>query len=420
MIFLLLLAISLQAQGLIEQTSILTVCPDDYVPRNGCVTQDDLNNNLKSNTTYRFVPAFKMLPNQALRFKGVSNIILDTAGPDRAKISCLGENSGFYFESVSGLTIRNLQFTNCAMRNISYTYPSHHFIDCTVFIRFSNNFKLDNVVFEHGKPGAYSLLATKVYGNLTISNATFRHLQGPALFIEDKEPCHPNETDVMWTKQWHVMIRDSVFSNCTSDRELNRHASFTIGVISYGRSYYLEPNIRISNVSVTNNTHYSHTYGILIYCKLIDNPQQYPFIPYVIFLERIRYENNHALRSKISSTTEGNSEIALSVVQNSIFMSDLRLLNNTGPAQKESYSLLEFSSFRKAPASLSNITIWNNYGYSSVIYSEFNCGKIDFYVFKMSYLNISGNVFNTTLQGKTGLLHFKCDVYNNSVLQLLH
>ena len=170
MIFLLLLVISVQAQGLTQiQTSILTVCPDDYVTRNGCVTPDYLNNNLKSNTTYRFVPAFKMLPNQVLRLKGVRNIVLDTAGPDRSSISCLGENSGFHFESVYGLTIRNLQFINCAMRNISYTYyASLHFTDCTVFILFSTIFKLDNVAFEHGKPGAYSLLATQVYGSITI------------------------------------------------------------------------------------------------------------------------------------------------------------------------------------------------------------------------------------------------------------
>ena len=208
------------------------VCPDDYVSRYGCVTPDDLNNNLKSNTTYRFVPAFRMLPNQVIRFEGViSNIVLDTAGPDRSNISCLGENSGFYFESVYGLTIRNLQFINCAMRNIPYTYLSLHFIDCTVFIWLSADIKLDNVVFEQGKPGAYSVLATRVYGNITISNATFRHLQGPALFIEDDKPCRAHETDSICTKQWQVMITDSAFSNCTSDGELDRHISFIIGLV---------------------------------------------------------------------------------------------------------------------------------------------------------------------------------------------
>ena len=103
-----------------------------------------------------------------------------------------------------------------------------------------------------------------------------------------------------------------------------------------------------------------------------------------------------------------NGEIALSVIRNSIHISDLRLLNNTGPAQEDSYSLLEFSRSVEALTSLRNITIWNNFGHSSVINSDFNCGKIDHHIFEMSYLNISGNVFNTTLHVKTGLIHFKC------------
>ena len=150
---------------------------------------------------------------------------------------------------------------------------------------------------------------------------------------------------------------------------------------------------------MTNNTHYSHTHGIFIDCNNFYDPLQYPSFPHytAIVLEKIRYENNHTLRSEISNTTERNSEIALSVVQNSILILDLRLLNNTGPAQEDSYSLLEFRRSMEAPASLRNITIWNNFGHSSVINSEFNCGKIDHHTFEMSYLNISGNVFNTTL-----------------------
>ena len=112
-----------------DQTRVLTVCPDDYVPRNGCVTPDHLYN--MSDTTYRFVPAFKMLPDQVIRFYAVSNIVLDTAGPDRASISCLGENSGFYFERVQGLTIRNLEFIDCAVRNVSY--DAHYIIICIFF-----------------------------------------------------------------------------------------------------------------------------------------------------------------------------------------------------------------------------------------------------------------------------------------------
>ena len=261
----------------------------------------------------------------------ISNIILDTAGPDKSNISCLGENSGFYFESVYGLTIRNLQFINCAMRNISYTYPSHHFIYSTVFILLSADIKLDNIVFEHGKPGAYSLLAPGVYGNITISNATFRHLQGPALFIKEKEPCYAHETDLMCTGQWQVMIVDSVFTNCTSGRELDRHSAFIIGLISYYYARVQEPNIRISNVSVTNNTHYSQTHGILIDClnnRIINHHD--PGRPYIV-LERIRYENNHALHSEISDEVIAHSEIALTLHHNNIFISDLRLLNNTGP-----------------------------------------------------------------------------------------
>ena len=123
-LFSLLVLASLQARGYTQ--GVLTVCPDDYLPHNGCVTPDDLNNNnnVKSDTTYRFVPAFKMLPNQVIRFENVGNIILDSAGPDKANVSCLGENSGFFFANVHGVTIRNLQFNDCAMNNIYPLYQS--------------------------------------------------------------------------------------------------------------------------------------------------------------------------------------------------------------------------------------------------------------------------------------------------------
>ena len=58
--------------------------------------------------------------------------------------------------------------------------------------------------------------------------------------------------------------------------------------------------------------------------------------------------------------------------------------------------------------SLRNITIWNNSGHSSVISTLFDCDTYTNTTFEMSDSNISDNIFNATLYGKTGLVHFKC------------
>ena len=239
------------------QTQVLTVCPDDYVPRNGCVTLDHLYG--WSDTTYRFVPAFKMLPNQVIRFVHVRNIILDTAGPDRAKILCLGENSGFYFERIQGLTVRNLQFIDCAMSNVSYDiiYSPNILIDCTILILISRDIQLYNVSFEKGKPNAFSVFAANVYGNITIfpmqhSLASSRSIHNEPILLQTVLPRSCSEN-------LQATIADSLFDSATHNLRgaTMNHNSFAIRLVLY---IFQEARICIRNVSMTNNTHHSGIY----------------------------------------------------------------------------------------------------------------------------------------------------------------
>ena len=413
------------------------MCPDDYVPRNGCVTPDHLYN--MSDTTYRFVPAFKMLPDQVIRFYAVSNIVLDTAGPDRASISCLGENSGFYFERVQGLTIRNLEFIDCAVRNVSY--DAHYIyvyssllIDCTICINISTDVQLDNVAFERGKSNAYSVLATDVYGNITISNATFRHLQGPAVLIKNDKSCEKFYQRGC-SENMQATIADSVFDSATYNERVATPVQSECFAIHLVLSGVIDPSanigIRISNVSVTNNTHYSETHGIYI-----ESQDFYGLALQVdIVVDRIRYENNHALHEFVGETLD-HSEVTLRLPEDDntyvrVKWSNLSFCNNTVETTGEDYKLMQFiggESDAIISLTIANVTILNNIGHSSVIYTDFMTAPYARFAsmdFIMDSLNISGNIFyisDVLKYVNTGLLHFRhtqylamqnCSIENN-------
>ena len=325
-------------ENLTREYNVITVCPDDYLQRNGCVTLDHLYN--WSNTTYRFVPAFKTLPNQIVRFYAVSNIVLDTAGPDRASISCLGENSGFHFERVKGLTIRNLEFIGCAVRNVSYDSR-----DCTICIQISRDIQLDNVSFKRGRPNAYSVFATNVNDDISVSNATFRHLQGPAVLIMNENSCQTfYQRDCSENRQ--VTITDSVFDSATHSTTARFSGeSYAIHLVLHGIRDQ-RANVRISNVSVTNNTHYSETCGIYIESGYrTQGPAAHLRAFTDITLDRIHYENNHALRNtKLSHITRG-SEIKFDFfryvsMSTTVSLSNLSFLNNTVENIGLDYNLL--------------------------------------------------------------------------------
>lgn len=147
----------------------ITLCPEDYSPPDGCVTLEQLLSDhlIKSDTTFRFVPAtFRLLPGVIIKFVNVSNIILDTAGPQRASITCVGENSGFNFHNVSGLLLQNMQFVGCAAEVDVINYNDY---SATLALTECSDIAMQNITLKRGK--GCGIFVTNIYGYFTISNA---------------------------------------------------------------------------------------------------------------------------------------------------------------------------------------------------------------------------------------------------------
>ena len=241
---------------------IITLCPDDYVPRNGCVTPDQLVSDhlIKSNTTFKFVPAFKMKPNQVIRFENVSNILLDTAGPVRANVSCVQENS-FIFQNVKFLTIRNVQFNECGTN----TSGAVCLVNCC-------NVTVLNVSFSHGTSGIF---ATNLSGIFAVSSAEFRYIQGPSIRVYYGRY-------LQLVTVTHSTFEHNYFRNRFRTK-FAPYSAFAVDVQNTSSS------VVISDVLITNNTHGSDTSGILI-----------SVAPDMIILERCFYLHNEVFTDDIS------------------------------------------------------------------------------------------------------------------------
>ena len=151
------------------------MCPDDYSPHDDCVTLDQLLSAdlIKSNTTFKFVSTtFEMKRDLMIRFENVSNIILESASPQRAIIFCVGENTGFVFISVSGLAVQNLQFINCGTSMEVAVDTLHYSQKCTLGLVKSSNVTLQNLEFKEGM----GVFAAHLHGNVAIISNKFTHM----------------------------------------------------------------------------------------------------------------------------------------------------------------------------------------------------------------------------------------------------
>ena len=154
-----------------HKASHVTVCPEDYSPRDDCVTLDQLmsGNLIKSNTTFMFKPAaFKMKPDSVIRFENVSNITLESAGAYKVDITCVGKNSGCIFNNVSGLVVQNVMFSGC-MTDANPCYVLEN-LDYSLCVAESSNIMLRNLTFRDGIGG---ISASNVYGNFTVEDSLF-------------------------------------------------------------------------------------------------------------------------------------------------------------------------------------------------------------------------------------------------------
>ena len=266
-----------------HKASHVTVCPEDYSPRDDCVTLDQLmsGNLIKSKTKFKFKPAiFKMKPGSVIRFENVSNITLESAGAYKVDITCVGNNSGFIFNNVSGLVVQNMTFAGCiadanpcyVLENLDYLASNYSFC-----VKESSNIMLRNLTFKDGVGGMFAI---NVYGNLTVENSLFIRMDGPALFFhyirsESFSQCYSAE------EQQNVIISNSQFvDSCCFAPLPGLAAAYAINVV-VGAAFFIDAraegsqwfatgeviHVHLENITITNNTHRFYTTGISITCE---------------------------------------------------------------------------------------------------------------------------------------------------------
>ena len=230
---------------------VVTVCPDDFTPRNDCVTLSQLQFNssqIKSNSIIKFLPAtFQVKSNMIITLSNVYNITLD-GNPQRANIMCIDHKAKFLFHNVSGLLVQNMNFAHCKCME---TTLSDLCFDGIVAVRECVNVKLDNITFQHGH--ICGLLAVNVYGELSVSNAKFKQNHDVNFCLIYKSSSFNQYSD----EQTNVTISKSEFSNNQVQHNLG---SIIITILSNK----IRLDILIVNVNITNNTCVMRVLGIYI------------------------------------------------------------------------------------------------------------------------------------------------------------
>ena len=247
-----------------HKASHVTVCPEDYSPRDDCVTLDQLmsGNLIKSNTTFMFKPAtFKMKPGSVIRFENVSNITLESAGAYKVEITCVRNNSGFIFNNVSGLVVQNMMFAGCMTLSVLENF---YF---SLFMAESSNIMLRNLTFRDGIGGMFAM---NVYGNFTVQNSLFIRMGGSALNLYYSQPESCSQC-YSAGEQLTVLITNSQFvdSCCftSPERELLTVAYAIDVLIRQLFTTVAVIHVHLENVSITNNTHGYYKPGISIICE---------------------------------------------------------------------------------------------------------------------------------------------------------
>ena len=239
----------------------VTVCPDNS-PHDGCVTLDHLMSHklIKSNMIFKFEPAtFKLQPDSVTTFENVHNITLESAGAYNVSITCVGENSGFIFNNVSGLVIKDMVFTSC-MTKMPLSPVE---IASTLILNECSNVTLQSLTFKHGI--SCGVLAINIYGYLAIQYSVFTHMQGPGLRVISD---YIYSSDLYWHHH-SVYSQDPVFIEISTARFENyyEHVGLVSDcfAISIAIVQWLGPMlIHLEDVAITNNTHGSDKSGISI------------------------------------------------------------------------------------------------------------------------------------------------------------
>ena len=399
----------------------VTVCPEDYSPRDDCVTLDQLmvNNLVASNMTLKFKPAvFELKADSVIRYESVSNITLDSAGAYKVNITCVGGNSGFTFTNVSGLTVQNMMFTGC-MANIP-TYEANG----TIFINESSNVMLDNLTFRHGING---VCASNIHGYFTIQNSVFFRMQGPALLLEFNSSSGLHFQHDSTHEQVTTLISNSQFdSGYSNDLSIG---AFAICILYQN---WCPGVLHLKDLSITNNTHESTACGIFIWSTAVVLNTT---------IERVNYINNHVI-GQVYTMDEGGSDLlyfvhddvetAINVIDSNFSNNDFRgnfQANETFNIDMAGYVGLQFYA-TNSNISIKNTGVSNNSGWygAAILYDGMTVGANIHCHFLLENSIIASNAINVSDYYEKGAVQLNsignitvhnCSILHNSAAGLL-
>ena len=430
-----------------HKASHVTVCPEDYSPRDDCVTLDQLmlGNLIKSNTKFKFKPAtFKIKSGSVIRFEHVSNITLESAGAYKVDITCVGNNSGFIFNNVSGLVVQNMIFSGCMTDTTPCSVVLSDMADpswtMSLCVIGSSNIMLRNLTFRDGLGGMYAI---NMYGNFTVENSLFIRMGGSALSLyyiqsESCSQCFSVE------EQLTVLITNSQFvdSCCFTSPEPVLELAYAINIrVGQWFTTVAVILVHLENVTITNNTHGYYTYGISISCRSNSTVLH-------TVIRGVNYAHNHVMREHsvgvqaeyvaadlyyYLALTDGKPHIEIS---NSSFVhndghNDFR--KNSEPVKTSeidipTYYVLSFYSYHyDVTVSISNTFISNNtVWYAAAILVDYSSGHRCKFLLDNSI--IANNSFFKSDYFKKGAVQLysisnvtvhNCSVVNNSATGLL-
>ena len=394
------------------------VCPDKS-PHDGCVTLDHLMSQklIKSNTIFKFEPAtFELQQDSVTTFEHVSNITIESAGAYRVNITCVGENSGFIFNNVSGLVIQDMVFTSCMTKMPQG--PVNRASTCTLIVNECSNVTLQSLTFKHGI--SCGVLAINIYGHFTTRNSVFTHMQGPGLVVT----CD-NSSGLHHFNQDQALVE--LFSSKFDQYEYFQLAN-TAFAISITIQEWLPMRIHLADLVITNNTHGSGDPGITVFSSLT---------ALRTIIERVRYTNNHMVdkmnlgasslsySSGIEDKSSGSLEIIDSCFINNDFINIPQTSNlySTGGTH---FNILHF--FATKMISIKNTTISNNTGwYDAVVFFNGNDDADESNFLIEDSIIAKNNLFVSEyykkgaveLDGVDNITIHNCSFINNSATGLL-
>ena len=399
-----------EPSGVHHQT-VVTLCPDDYSPRDDCVTLDKLLSAdlIKSNTTFKFVSAtFKVKPHTVISFQHVSNIILKSAGPQGTIISCVGENSGFIFRGVSELVVQDMQFTGCFLkRRVS-----------SIIVDVSSDVLFQNLTIKSVTGGIFIL---NTHGNVTILNSLFTGMHDSGLALHY----------YMTNRTTSITIANSRFQD-NHCHGFYSSSGCIMKIFLHQNEYAV--NFNINNVTVTNNTRMSSICGIFIRCNSTFHTS--------ILIKGLNYSNNRVVGGfgyyeshEFSYIEEGRSSLP-----NIITIIDSHFANNSlkGTGQDIDphvlsnffYGLVFFRFTYSAShhiVTIQNTVVANNIGWYGAAIAYLAVERWQNHFFYLVNSTVANNTIFSTIYYRRGTVHSEwADIYiqdssivNNSVTGLL-